>query len=123
MSFFKGIMNSVHRFKDAVKAGSDFNPLLETVEKELEALHREGKLDDVLYQAEQSYVKEHGAYVAKGTHTNAFDSQTDVEALRHFLAALKQSTVVSSETQEHISNLLEMHKKMEDALGPLGKLI
>lgn len=122
MSFFKGVMDTVHRFKDAVKAGGDFNPMLEKVIGELEDLHSQGKLDDVVYKAEQTYTKEHGEYLAKGTHTNALDSKNESNALKHFLAALKESDVPSPEVHQHINGLLETYQKMQDALGPLGKL-
>ena len=71
MSVIDTVMNFFKKFREAAKAGEDFNPLLEEVEKEIESLHKAGKLDDVIYKAEQSYVKEHGEYTDKGTHTNA----------------------------------------------------
>lgn len=123
MGFFSGVLNGIHHFQDAVKAGADFNPLLEQVMTEIEQLHADGKLDGVIWQAEQSYEQEHGAYVAKGTHTDAGDSKKDVAALRHFISALSSATDMPDALREKAGKLVDMKKAMEDALGPIGKLL
>lgn len=115
MSFIKNVLVG---FKDAVKAGSDFNPTLETVLGEIETLHQQGHLDQVLYQAEQSYVKEHEEYTAKGIHTNAADSQREVREMDHFIKAL-EATVDGLEPplKEDAEKLLDLHDKMKNILG------
>lgn len=123
MSFFNGIKSFVSNFGDAVKAGSDFNPLLEEVMNEIEQLHSQGKLDDVLFKAEQNYTKEHGEYKAKGSHTNAFDSKQDLDALMHFMKALKEDANMPADLQEKAGRLIEMKEKMTKALGPFGNMI
>ena len=115
MGFFGNVING---FKEAVKAGSDFNPALEKVMEEIERLHKEGHLDDVLYNAEQAYEKEHAEYTAKGTHTNAADSQADVKAMAHFMKALEGSLdKLDPVVQEDAKKVLEMKDKMEHILG------
>ncbi len=122
MAFFDGIMNFVKSFKEAAKAGADFNPLLESVEKEIEQLHAAGKLDDVLYNAEQAYVKEHGEYQGK-TGTTAADSKADFNALTHFLNELSKDANLPDNLKAKATELLAMKEKMMSILGPLGKTI
>ena len=38
MAFFDGVMNFVKKFREAAQAGADFNPLLESIEKQIEQL-------------------------------------------------------------------------------------
>lgn len=123
MSLFKNLGNFISTFKDAVKAGSDFNPLLKEVMDGIEQLHTEGKLDDVLYQAEQSYEQEHEGYQAKGTHTNALDSKRDVNELNHFMQALSNAQSITPELKEKVDHLLEMKEDMQKALGPFASMI
>lgn len=123
MSLFKNIGGFISNFKDAVKAGSDFNPLLKEVMDEIETLHAQGKLDDILFNAEQSYELEHAAYQAKGTHTNAGDSKGDVKELEHFLAVLAKDDSMPTNLKEKADRLVKMKEEMMNALGPLGKLL
>lgn len=123
MGFFNSMMNGVKKFKDAAKAGEDFNPLLEDVLGEIEKLHSEGKLDGVVYEAEQAFTKEHGEYKAKGAHTNAADSKQDAAALKHFLEALSKADGLDGSLKEKVGHLEDLYKKMMDILGPLGKLM
>ena len=122
MAFFDGVKNFIKKFKEAAKAGSDFNPLLESVEKEIEQLHAEGKLDDVIYRAEQAYVEEHGEYQSK-TGTTAADSKADVDALMHFLNTLSSDDNMPDDLKAKAKELVEMKDKMMSILGPLGKLV
>ncbi len=121
MAFFDGVMNFVKKFKEAAKAGADFNPLLESVEKEIEQLHAQGKLDDVLYKAEQEYVKEHGEYISKSS-TTAADSMAENNALKHFIRALANDENMPDELKANANKLLELHDKMLSILGPLGNI-
>ena len=121
MAFFDGVMNFVKKFKEAAKAGADFNPLLESVEKEIEQLHAQGKLDDVLYKAEQEYVKEHGEYISKSS-TTAADSMAENNALKHFIRALANDANMPDELKANANKLLELHDKMLSILGPLGNI-
>lgn len=115
MSFFKGVIGA---FKDAVKAGSDFNPLFEEVIAKLEQGEREGKLNGVLAQAEQTYTAQHEAYKAKGIHTDALDSQKEVRFLAHFMDVLKKELdTLDPELRAEAVRLLEMRNKMEHILG------
>lgn len=123
MSLFKNIGGFISNFKDAVKAGNDFNPLLEEVMNEIEQLHNDGKLDDVIYQAEKSYAEEHASYKAKGSHTNAFDSKQDSKELEHFMQALANDANMPLELKEKVDRLLEMKEEMKKALGPLASLV
>lgn len=119
MGFFS---NLVKTFKEAAKAGSDFTPEMEGVLQKIEELHAQGKLDDVVYKAEQAYEKEHAEYLAKGTHTNAQDSQNDSAALKHFLDTLKADMPhLDPSIREHAAKLLELRDKMENILGNLIK--
>lgn len=119
MGFFKNVISA---FSQAAKAGGDFNPVMEESLKKLEGLHAQGKLDDVVYKAEQAYEKEHAAYVAKGTHTDAADSQADSAALKHFLDTLKQDyDHLDPSIQPEIAKLLELRDKMENILGNILK--
>ncbi len=122
MSIIDGVMNFFKKFREAAKAGKDFNPLLEEVEKEVERLHKAGKLDDVIYKAEQSYVKEHGEYTGKGTHTDAADSAADVHALKHFLDALSKADDLDPAFKAKVNELMEVYHKMTDILGPLANI-
>ncbi len=123
MGLFNSMMDGVKKFKEAAKAGKDFNPMLEEVIAEIEKLHSEGKLDGVVYQAEQAYTKEHEEYKAKGVHTDAADSRHEVAALKHFLEAMASADDIEGPIKEKIANLEEVYKKMMDVLGPLGKLV
>lgn len=115
MSFFKGVIGA---FKDAVKAGSDFNPLFEDLIARLEQLESEGKLSSVLTKAEQAYTTEHAAYMAKGIHTDALDSQNEIRALSHFMKVLDQEKDnLEPELKEETIKLLDMRDKMEHILG------
>lgn len=119
MGFFSNVVKTM---KEAVKAGGDFNPEMETVLKKIEDLHAQGKLDDVVYKAEQAYEKEHAEYTAKGTHTDAADSQRDSAALKHFLDTLKaDQSHLDPALQGEVGKLLEMRDKMENILGNLLK--
>lgn len=122
MAFFDGVKGFIAKFREASKAGADFNPLLESVEKEIEQLHAEGKLDGVLYQAEQAYVAEHGEYTSK-TATSAADSQADIHALRHFLDALSKAEDMPEDLKDKATQLLGLNEKMMSILGPLGKIL
>lgn len=122
MSFISGVMDFFKKFREAAKAGKDFNPLLEEVEKEIESLHKAGKLDDAIYKAEQSYVKEHGEYQSKGTHTDAADSMADVHALKHLLDELAKADDLDPAFKAKVTELLNEYHKMTDILGPLGKI-
>lgn len=123
MGIFDKIGSFISSFKDAVKAGNDFNPLLKEVMDEIEQLHSEGKLSDVIYQAEQTYETEHDAYTAKGTHTDAADSKGDVEALAHFMKTLSTSDGLPEALKEKAGKLSAMKEEMQKALGPLGKFL
>lgn len=115
MSFFKGVIGA---FKDAVTAGNDFNPLLEDLIARFEQLHSEGKLDEVLLDAERSYTQEHEQYKAKGIHTNALDSQLDVRALAHFMDTLASSKDnLNPEVKQEAEKLLDLRDKMQHILG------
>ncbi len=122
MGFIDGVMGVFKKFREAAKAGKDFNPMLEDVEKEIERLHAAGKLDDVIYKAEQSYVKEHGEYQSKGTHTDAADSAADVHALKHFIETLSEADDLEPAFKEKVAALMDTYHKMMDILGPLGKI-
>ncbi len=121
MSITSAVMNFFKKFREAAKAGKDFNPLLDEVEKELERLHKAGKLDDVIYKAEQSYKKEHSEYTGK-ERTNAAESAEDVHALKHFLDALSKADDLDPSIKPKVDKLLEEYHKMTDILGPLGKI-
>lgn len=123
MSFFSKITDGIKHFQDAVKAGSDFNPLLTEVMTEIEQLHAEGKLNDVVYEAEQAYEKEHADYAAKGTHTNAQDSKVDVTALKHFITALTTADSLPGDLKEKVDRLGNMQELMTKALGPLSGML
>lgn len=115
MSFIKNVIGG---FRDAVKAGNEFNPTLEEVLKEIEDLHQQGHLDQVLYEAEQSYVEEHAAYTAKGIHTNAADSQREVREMDHFIKALAAAVDgLEPPLKEDAEKLLDLHDKMKNILG------
>lgn len=119
MGFFDALKNGISSFRDAVKAGSDFNPLLAEVEKEIESLHAQGKLNDVLYNAEQTYVKEHGEYEKNSVGAEA--QKKEIAALAHFMEALKSADGIDPALKDKVSSLLDMRDKMENALGGLGK--
>ena len=121
MAFFDGVMNFVKKFREAAKAGADFNPLLESIEKEIEELHAQGKLDDVLYKAEQSYTKEHGEYMDK-KGTTAAESMADNNALKHFIKVLASDENMPEDLKTKASQLIEMQNKMLSILGPLGNI-
>lgn len=123
MSFFSGIKDFVGHMKDAVVAGNDFNPLLSEVMDEIESLHSQGKLDDVIYSAEQAYEKEHGAYASKGTHTNAADSKNDIATLAHFMQALANADGLPQDLRDKAQKLADMKDAMNKALGPLANLL
>ncbi len=121
MAFFDGVKNFIGKFREAAQAGKDFNPLLESVEKEIESLHAQGKLDDVLYKAEQEYTKEHGAYM--NNHSGrAADSMADINALKHFLDVLSKDESMDADLKAKAASLLEVHDKMLSILGPLGNI-
>ena len=114
MGFLKNLISG---FREATKAGADFNPALETIMNEIEELHAQGHLDKVVYDAEQAYEKEHAEYAAKGLHTNAADSQRDVAALKHFMEALKKSAdTFDSPVKETVEHVLDMYDKMSHIL-------
>lgn len=119
MGFLDGLKNGIASFREAVKAGEGFNPLLAEVEKEIESLHAQGKLNDVLYNAEQAYVKEHGEYEQHGTGVDA--QKKELAALSHFMEALRGADGIAPELKEKVTKLLDMRDKMESALGGLGK--
>ena len=121
MAFFDGIMSFVKKFREAAQAGADFNPLLESIEKEIEQLHAQGKLDDVLYKAEQSYTKEHGEYMDK-KGTTAAESMADNNALKHFIKVLASDENMPEALKAKASQLIEMQNKMLSILGPLGNI-
>ncbi len=123
MGFFDRIMDGVNRFKDAAKAGADFNPLLEEVMMEIEELYAKGKLSGPIYDAEQAYEKEHAEYKAKGVHTNANDSKNDLMAINHFMGALAKSDDIGGDLKEKIQKLVAMKDQMDSILGGLGKLL
>lgn len=123
MSFIEGVLGGIGKFKEAVKAGGDFNPLLEEVMNEIEKLHTEGKIPDVVFQAEQAYVKEHGEYKLAGNGAGAADHKKDAQALKHFIEALVSSDNVPAELKEKIQGLAGLEKKMEEALGSITKLL
>lgn len=119
MSIFKNVVGA---FKDAVKAGNDFNPLLDDVLEKLEALHSQGKLDDVLYKAELAWTQEHEAYKAKGIHTDALDSQNDVRALAHFMEVLEQEKdTLNPDVKTEAEQLIDLRDKMQHILGNIIK--
>lgn len=112
------IGNVIKGFKAAAKAGADFNPALEKIMEDIERLHKDGHLDDVLYKAEQAYEKEHAEYKAKGIHTNAADSQADVRAMAHFMKALEGSLdKLDPSVQDDAKKVLDLKDKMEHILG------
>ncbi len=114
MHFFKNVISG---FREAAKAGAEFNPTLDTVISSLEELQQQGKLDHVVYEAEQAYVAEHQAYKAKGLRTDAADSQRDVAALRHFMTALQQASGgFEGPVKEQVDKLLDMYDKMQHIL-------
>lgn len=119
MGFFA---NAVGAFRKAAKAGSDFNPVLEEVLSGLEQLHRDGKLEDTVYKAEQAYTTEHTTYLSKGIHTDAADSQRDVQALRHLMTALRQDKeMLEPAVREQAEKLLELYDDMNHILGNILK--
>ena len=115
MAFMKNLFKA---FSEAVKAGSDFNPVLQSVMERMEQLHAQGHLDQVVFQAEQAYQQEHEAYIAKGTHTNAADSQNDLAAIQHFMKALADNkTSLDPSIQPDVEKLLQMRDAMEHVLA------
>ena len=115
MGFFKNLITG---FTEAAKAGGEFNPVLATVMSEIEDLHRKGHLDQVVYDAEQAYEKEHAEYKAKGIHTDAADSQRESAELKHFMNALKAKVdTIDPSAQDDVKKLLELQSKMENILG------
>lgn len=115
MAFFKHLFSAL---SEAVKAGSDFNPALAEVMDKLEKLHAQGHLDQVVFAAEQAYEQEHAAYTAKGIHTNAWDSQNDVAALKHFMDALEQCKGnLDPSVAPEVEHLLTMRNAMEHILS------
>lgn len=123
MGLFDTVGKFIKNFKDAAAAGADFNPLLNEVMEEIEKLHAEGKLNDVIYQAEQAYEKEHAAYQAKGSHTDAADSKNDSAALKHFVSALATSKNLPGDLQAKAAKIVDLEKTMTDALGIFGKFV
>lgn len=114
MGFFTNVISG---FREAAKAGAEFNPTLDSVLNSLEQLQQQGHLDQVVSNAEQAYVAEHSAYKAKGIHTDAADSQRDVAALKHFMAALESASgSFESPVKEQVAQLLEMYDKMQHIL-------
>ncbi len=112
------LTNVIKGFKEAAKAGKDFNPELEKVIAKIESLHAEGKLDDTLYAAEQAYVKEHADYAAKGLHTNAADSAAEVSAINHFITALKNSIdTLDPSLKDEAAHLVDLKEQMMNILG------
>lgn len=119
MGFFGNVIKG---FKEATKAGEDFNPALDKLMQEIEQLHKEGHLDDVLYKAEQAYEKEHEKYTAKGIHTDAADSAADVRAMGHFMKALEGSVdKLDPNVQADAKRVLDLKDKMEHILGNVLK--
>lgn len=123
MGLFDTVGKFIKNFKDAAAAGADFNPLLKEVMEEIEKLHSEGKLSDVIYQAEQAYEKEHASYEAKGTHTDATDSKNDSAALKHFVSALASSKDLPGDLAAKVGKVVDLEKTMTDALGIFGKFV
>lgn len=115
MGFFGNLISS---FKNASKAGEEFNPALAATMEKLEQLHADGHLDNVIFEAEQAYKKEHEEYAAKGIHTDAADSQKDVSAMKHFLDALqKGASQLDPSVLEEVNKVLDLRGKMENIIG------
>ncbi len=120
MGFFHDLIKG---FSEAAKAGADFNPEFDKVIGLMESLHAEGKLDDTLYAAEQSFEAEHKEYLAKGTHTNAADSAREISSMNHFMDALKNSVdSLDPSLKADAQHLIDLKEQMTNILGGFKSL-
>lgn len=118
MSFFDKIKNGISVAKKLIKDGGETNELLQGVIEELEQLHAQGKLSNVVYNAEKAFEKEHTAYIAKH-QTTAGDSMGDILAIKNFLHALKDADLPAI-TKEKVDKLVAYEEEINNVVGRFG---